>query len=216
MHRMLTNQAASETVSVTEGRKQPPPTLLLLLINCGIYRLVFPQQFRSSKHMHTHTHLWRVVEVCNNSSRLWGIIPQVMAVHDNVPCNKAQESPVASLMPQEWVAGWMVMLVESDLPHSGHDLTILLFCWDRKLSPLRPPPCDWWCVCGWSDICSENAKLHVFLAARSLFKFISVSVSLFLCLLHFSHERSASLILFLYHRCMVFPFTPCFFSLHLY
>lgn len=33
------------------------------------------------------------------------MIPQVRAVHDNVPQKKAQENLVASLMPQEWEAG---------------------------------------------------------------------------------------------------------------
>lgn len=51
MHRMLTNHVASETVSVTVAWKHPPTTTLLLQpISCGIYRLVFPTPFRSSKH----------------------------------------------------------------------------------------------------------------------------------------------------------------------
>lgn len=76
--------------------------------------------------MHTHTHLWfRSVAAVTGTEELF---PQVRAVHDNAPCNKALESPVASLMPEEWVAGWIVMVVESRFTtFCGHNLTILLF-----------------------------------------------------------------------------------------
>lgn len=129
MLRMLTNPAASEVVSVTVGCVHPPPTtLLLLLISCGIYRLVFLVPLRLSKHKYFSTDICGEQLVCSSSSRFWGIIPQVRAVHDNVPCNKAQESPVASLMPGELVTGWMVLLVESGFAtFCGHKLTTVSF-----------------------------------------------------------------------------------------
>lgn len=102
------------------------------------------------------------------------------------------ESPVAPLMPQEWVPCCMVML--ANLPQSvATTLPYYCFCRERKVLFffLLPPPL--WlvcCVCGWSDSRSEHVKLHVFLAARSLSSFCFV-VSLLLSL----HALSTPLLL---------------------
>lgn len=119
-------------------------------------------------------------------------------------------------MPQEWVAGWMVILVERGFTtFCGHGLTISLFFAQRGKSP--PPPSSspppWCCVCGWSNSRSEHVKLHVFLAALSLFEFLLVLVSLFLCLPRSSCYHSSFLFPFpsFFHPCMVsLPPTPRF------
>lgn len=114
MLRMLTKQVAGESVSVTEGWKNQPTTkLLLLLINCGIYRLVSPShsgQVNTNAHPHV---CGKWLKVCSNSSRIEELHPQVRAVCDNVSCNKTQESLVASLLPQEWVVCSTLVLVEN-------------------------------------------------------------------------------------------------------
>lgn len=118
--------------------------------------------------------------------------PGVRAVNDNVPCNEAQESPVASLIPQEWVASWIVIFVGSGFTtFCCHDLTIVLFLLREEillLLPLLPLFCYWCCVCGWPVSRSEHVNLHVFLAALSRF---GVSVSHFLCLPQSSQEHSS-------------------------
>lgn len=171
--------------------------------------------------MHTHTQLWRVVEVC---CRFWGIIPQVRSVHDNVPCNKTQESPVASLMPQEWVAGWMVMLVESGFTtFYSHNLTILLFFFfaERGKSPSSSssstPPL--WLVLCLRLIWQPFRTRFNCVFSSQLFPFSSsIAASLFLCLAQSSHERSSfysPFILFFYHPLHGFPPYLFLFSLHL-
>lgn len=94
--------------------------------------------------MHSHTHLWRLVGVCCSISRYWGIIPQVKAAY-NVPCNKALESPIASIIPQEWVVFWMAVV--ADLPQSvvtSLDSVILPPPQERKLLFLLL--CLWCCL----------------------------------------------------------------------